>query len=150
MNLNENLAIELLQTHNEIMNDIISKYGGRIIEITGDEYFSSFDNALDAVNCAREIQLKLKDYNHSEITEKQIEVRIGIHVGDVIEFENNLKGDTVNIAKRIQDIASPNSVDISAGVYKIIKNKVSFQIKKKGKQKLKNIKGSVNVYSIHV
>ena len=150
MNLNENLAIELLQTHNAIMNNIINKYSGRIIEIIGDAYLTSFENTLDAVNCARDIQLKLKDYNSSEIPEKQIEVRIGIHVGDVIEFENNLKGDTVNIAKRIQDIASPGSVDISASVYKIIKNKVSFPIDKKGKHKLKNIKGPVTIYRIDV
>ncbi|MBL7129655.1 MAG: response regulator [Ignavibacteria bacterium] len=150
MNLNESLAIELLQTHNAIMNKIIRKYRGRVIEIIGDAYLTSFENALDAVYCARDIQLKLKNYNNSEISEKQIEVRIGIHVGDVIEFENNLKGDTVNIAKRIQDIASPGSVDISASVYKIIKNKVSFPIDKKGKHKLKNIKGPVTIYRIDV
>jgi DNA-binding response OmpR family regulator len=150
MNLNEDLAIKLLQTHNELMNEIIIKYRGRVIEIIGDAYLTSFENVLDAVYCARDIQIKLKDYNSSEIPEKHIEVRIGIHVGDVVEFENNIKGDTVNIAKRIQDIASPGSVGISANVYKIIKNKISFPIEKRGKHTLKNIKGHVTIYSIDV
>ena len=150
MNLNENLAIKLLQTHNEIINEIIIKYRGRVIEIIGDAYLTSFENVLDAVYCARDIQLKFKDYNSSEIPEKQIEVRIGIHVGDVVEFENNIKGDTVNIAKRIQDIASPGSVSISSNVYKIIKNKITFPIEKRGKHSLKNIKGHVTIYSINV
>jgi len=150
MNLNENLAIKLLQTHNAIMNKIIIKYRGRVIEIIGDAYLTSFENVLDAVHCARDIQLKLKDYNSSEIPEKQIEIRIGIHVGDVVEFENNIKGDTVNIAKRIQDITSPGSVGISASVYKIVKNKISFPVEKRGKHTLKNIKGHVTIYNIGV
>ena len=150
MNLDETLAIQLLQTHNEILNKVINEYGGRIIEIIGDAYLTSFENALDAVNCARDIQLEFKEYKCYEIPEKHIELRIGIHGGDVIEFQNNVKGDTVNIASRIQENSNPGSVYISASVFKIIKNKVSFPIKKKGKQKFKNIKGSVNVYSIYV
>lgn len=148
MNLNEDNTIKLLKTHNEIMNDTIMNFGGRIVETVGDGYLTSFESAIEAVNCARKIQSKFKEYNNLKSLDKQIELRIGIHLGDVVEFENKLKGDTLNIAARIQQNAVPGSVHISKSVYDTIKNKVEFIIEKKGKQFFKNIKDPITIYNV--
>ncbi len=148
MNVNENRAIGLLKTHNQIMNETIINYNGRIVETAGDGYLASFESALEATTCAREIMLKFNKYNNNQTEEEKIELRIGIHIGDVIEFENKLKGDTLNIAARIQQNASPGTVHISKTVYDAIKNKVDFIIEKKGKQTFKNIKNTISIYEI--
>jgi DNA-binding response OmpR family regulator len=148
MNLNENLAIGLLEKHNEILNKTINNYGGRIVETVGDGYLTSFESAIDAVNCAHKVQSEFREYNKLKTSEEQIEIRIGIYLGDVIEFKNKLKGDTLNIAARIQQNTIPGKINISKRVYQAIKNKVDYKIEKKGKQLLKNIKDSVTIYNV--
>lgn len=150
MNLNEDHAIKLLKTHNEIMNETILNFGGRVVETVGDGYLTSFESAIEAVNCARKIQSKFEEYNNLKPSDKQIELRIGIHLGDVVEFENKLKGDTLNIAARIQQNAAPDSVHISKSVYDTIKNKVEFIIEKKGSQFFKNIKDPITIYNVEI
>ncbi|MCW8849266.1 MAG: response regulator [Melioribacteraceae bacterium] len=150
MNINEDLAIDLLKTHNSIMNETINQYSGRIVETIGDGYLVSFESALDAANCARELQIKFKKYNKTQSSEKQIEIRIGIHLGDVIEFENKLKGDTLNIAARIQQNSCPGGVHLSASVYDAIKNKVDFSIEVVGERLFKNIVHPITIYKIEV
>jgi adenylate cyclase len=150
MNLNEELAINLLKAHNEILNDTVKYHCGRIVETVGDGYLTSFESAIEAVNCAREIQNKFKEYNKIQPSERKIEIRIGIHIGDVIEFENKLKGDTLNIAARIQQNSLPGGIHISASVYDAIKNKVDFKIEKKGEHLFKNISYSITIYNVEV
>ena len=132
------------------MNKTINYYSGKIVETVGDGYLAAFESALDAVNCARELQLKLKKYNKPQPQENLIEIRIGIHLGDVIEFENKFKGDTLNIAARIQQNSNPGDISISASVYEAIKNKVDFSIEKEGERIFKNISNSITIYRIEV
>ena len=149
MNLDESRALSLLKTHNQLMNETIIKHNGRIVETAGDGYLTSFESALEATSCAREIMLKFSEYNINQTEEEKIELRIGVHVGDVVEFENKLKGDTLNIAARIQQNATPGTVHISKTVYDAIKNKVDFIIEKKGKQAFKNIKNTISIFEIN-
>ena len=149
MNLDESRALILLKTHNQLMNETIIKYNGRIVETAGDGYLTSFESALEATSCAREIMLKFSEYNKYQTEGEKIELRIGVHVGDVVEFENKLKGDTLNIAARIQQNATPGTVHISKTVYDAIKNKVDFIIEKKGKQAFKNIKNTISIFEIN-
>ena len=149
MNLDESGALSLLKTHNQLMNETIIKYNGRIVETAGDGYLTSFESALEATSCAREIMLKFSEYNKYQTEGEKIELRIGVHVGDVVEFENKLKGDTLNIAARIQQNATPGTVHISKTVYDAIKNKVDFIIEKKGKQAFKNIKNTISIFEIN-
>ena len=149
MNLDEHRALGLLKTHNQVMNETITKYNGRIVETAGDGYLTSLESALEATSCAREIMLKFNKYNETQTEEEKIELRIGVHIGDVIKFENKLKGDTLNIAARIQQNATPGTVHISKTVYDAIKNKVDFEINKKGKQAFKNIKNNISIYEIN-
>jgi class 3 adenylate cyclase len=102
------------------------------------------------VKCASRLQLQFVEYNKDKNIDEQILIRIGIHLGDVIEFENKLKGDTLNIAARIQQTAIPGSIYISQSMYDAVKNKISVNIKSRGEQKLKNIKDVVNLYEVTI
>jgi class 3 adenylate cyclase len=93
---------------------------------------------------------KLNKYNNSEAPDHQIEIRVGIHAGDVIEFESNIKGDTVNIAARIQQTAKPGSIFLSRNVYDMVKSKVKLNFHFLGKFKFKNIVEPVKLYKINL
>lgn len=148
MNKDENLAIRLLELHNKILTGSIEKAGGKIIEIIGDAFLASFESVVEAVNCAVSIQKKLNDYNKTKPLSENIKVRIGIHLGDVIEYEGKLKGDVLNIASRIQQIAKAGSIFISGNVYSAIKNKISLNTKELGNYSLKNIQDPIEIFEI--
>ena len=150
MHSDEKLALELLITHNDILKNKINIYRGRIIEIIGDAFLVSFNSAVKAVECAESIQQEFKKYNSTSLQKKKIEIRIGLHLGDVLEYENKLKGDALNITSRIQELANTGSIYISESVYKVIKNKVNFRIEEAGEHELKNIDEPIKLYSITV
>ena len=150
MHEDEKLTLKLLSIHNEIIKNKIDVYKGRIIEIIGDAFLVSFNSAVKAAECAESIQQEFKKYNESKIQKEQIEIRIGLHLGDVMEFENHLKGDVLNIASRIQELTKTGSIYISESVYEVIKNKVSFHIKSVGERELKNIKEKIQLYEITI
>ena len=150
MNKNEDHELKILEIHNRMLTERIKNGKGKIIEITGDAFLVSFESALDAVNCAVEIQKLLKEYNKTKNNIDRIKIRIGIHLGDVTEFEGMLKGDVINIAARIQQKAKAGSVYISEAVYSAIKNKTSLKIKNTGKYYLKNIQEPMELFSISI
>lgn len=148
MGSNENLAIKLLGIHNEIVKEVVVFYNGKIKEIIGDAFVLAFDSALKCVECACEIQKKFREYNEKANDEERIEIRIGIHLGDVLEYENKIIGDAVNIAARIQENSVPGGVTMSESVYSAIRNKVQFNIVFTGEKNFKNIKEPVNIYVV--
>src|ERR1041385_8055363 len=99
---NEKLALDLLETQRRLVRAPLTTYGGHEIKTTGDGFLISFESALQAVRCAVAIQSEIKDHNDAEIVDERFLIRIGIHVGDVIEREKDLIGDGVNIAARIE------------------------------------------------
>jgi DNA-binding response OmpR family regulator len=148
MGSDEKLALKLLSIHNEIVTETVKLFDGRIKEVIGDAFVVSFESALKSVECACEIQKRFKDYNETASPEDQIEIRIGIHLGDVIEYDNKVIGDAVNIAARIQENAIAGGVTMSESVYSAVKNKVSFNIFFTGEKSFKNIKEPVNIYVV--
>jgi DNA-binding response OmpR family regulator len=148
MGSDEKLALKLLSIHNEIVTETVKLFDGRIKEVIGDAFVISFESALKSVECACEIQKRFKDYNETASAEDQIEIRIGIHLGDVIEYDNKVIGDAVNIAARIQENAVAGGVTMSESVYSAVKNKVSFNIFFTGEKNFKNIKEPVNIYVV--
>ena len=148
MNRNENLALKLLQDHNQIMNDTINEFKGRIVEIIGDAFLAAFESATECLNCCIQIQEKFRDYNSAKPKHEKIKVRIGVHVGDVIEFEGKLKGDALNIAARIQQIAEPGSIYASENFYLTVKGKTNTEFRKLKTFELKNIKGEIDIYIV--
>jgi DNA-binding response OmpR family regulator len=148
MNRDEKLGLKLLQDHNRIMKDSIEKFKGRIVEIIGDAFLAAFESATDCLNCCINIQEKFRDYNSEKPKHEKIKVRIGVHVGDVIEFEGKLKGDALNIAARIQQIAEPGTIYASENFYLTVKGKTNTEFRKLRTFELKNIKGEIDIYIV--
>ena len=148
MNKDEHQTLLLLQTHNRIMKEIISDFDGKIIEIIGDAFLISFESAVKGVNCGVAIQNRFKKFNESKSVDEKIELRMGIHLGDLIEFEGKLKGDALNIAARIQQNAEVNEVWISEILFLAVKGKTKLKCDKLGEYKFKNIDDPITIYSI--
>ena len=141
MGKDEQKAFELLNKNRQIQKPIIEEYNGRFIKELGDGILASFSTMSDAVTAAIKIQQVCN-------TSKEFQLRIGIHLGEVIFENDDVFGDGVNIASRIQSIAEPGSIFISETVYKSISNKREFNTKFFTEQKLKNVKDPVKIYQV--
>ncbi|MBX7151786.1 hypothetical protein K1X84_09100 [bacterium] len=145
---NEDAALELLKEHNAILGKQIETYRGRTIKTIGDAFLADFDSVFNAVQCAVDIQKELNERNRSVTPNRRIEVRIGIHLGDVLYRDNDVFGDGVNIASRIQALADGGQVFISHDVYSISLGKLSYEFTDLGSQELKNIARPIHVYEV--
>ena len=141
MQEDEDKARELIQRHRELMKPIIEKYNGEILQYVGDGTFCSFESAIESANCAVEIQRGFK-------TDKEISLRIGIHVGDVVIDGDEVYGDGVNVASRLEPLSAPGGVNISGRVYDDLKNHKDISVESLGEIKLKNVKDPMSVYAL--
>ncbi len=141
MQQNEEKAIQTRDKHRHIFNSITEKYKGKILQYYGDGTLSIFNSAIDAVNCGIEMQLGFRE-------DPAIPVRIGIHTGDIIFSEEEIIGDGVNVASRIESLAVSGSVFISDKVYDEIKNQESIKTSLLKTFKLKNVERPIEVYAI--
>ena len=144
----EDGALALLAEHNRILEKQIAAHSGNVIKTIGDSFMADFGSAFSAVNCAVEIQKELADENAEIPPEKRMEVRIGIHVGDVIYRDQDVFGDGVNIASRIEGLAGAGQIFISFDVFSITYGKLKCSFKDVGTQELKNIDRPVHVYEV--
>src|SRR6516165_8274227 len=126
----------------------IAEHRGRIVKTTGDGALVEFASAVDAVRCALEIQHAMAERNVDVLEDRRIEFRIGINIGDVIIDEGDIYGDGVNIAARVETLASPGAICLSDSAYQQIKGKVALGVSDMGEQQLKNIAQPVRVYSV--
>lgn len=145
---NEALALDLLEEHRTIVRPFFEKHDGREIETAGDSFFVEFTSAVEATNCAIEIQTTLNERNKTEPAERRILLRIGLHIGDVVFVDQQVHGDGVNIAARMEPLAQPGGICISEDVARQIRNKIDFPVIKLGEEKLKNISMPMDIYSI--
>ncbi|MCR4405032.1 MAG: tetratricopeptide repeat protein [Candidatus Acetothermia bacterium] len=144
----EPLALELLGEHNRLLRPLFRGYAGREIKSTGDGFLVEFPSALEATRCAIEIQTALKDRNAAASPERRIEVRIGLHVGDVLHREGDVFGDGVNIAARIEPLAPPGGICLTRQAYDHVWNKLDRPLVSLGKRELKNIQLPMEVYRV--
>ena len=120
---NEALALELLEEHRRLLRPLFPKHNGREIKTMGDAFLVEFASALEALRCAFDIQQLLNELDVNRPPEKRILLRIGIHLGDVVHSKNDVQGDAVNVASRIEPLASPGGISITEQVYQQIRNK---------------------------
>lgn len=144
----EALSVEVLARHNRLLRPIFTTFRGREIKTIGDSFLVEFHSALDATNCAVEIQRFLHDYNFSSKEEWRIRLRIGIHLGDVIHTDGDVLGDAVNIASRIEPLAEAEGVCVSEQVFDQVRNKILQPFVKLTQKDLKNIRFSIDVYKV--
>ena len=144
----ETLAIQLLEELRRLIRALLGKYKGREVEAIGDAFFVEFASSLDAVNCAVAIQSTLREWNEQQPLENRVLIRIGIHLGDVLHRGREVSGDAVNIASRIEPLAPPGGVCVTAQVYDSVLNKVEYQFETIGIPDLKNVFTPIEVYCV--
>jgi adenylate cyclase len=142
------LAVELLEEHRQILRGIFPRFDGTEIKTIGDAFLVEFTSALEAAQCAIEIQRALAHRDADEPAERQIQVRIGIHIGDVIHRGDDVYGDGVNIASRIEPLANPGGICLSMDVERQIRNAVETHFEKLAPTELKNISVPMDLFRI--
>lgn len=145
---NESLTLELLEEHRGLLRPLFPAHGGTEVKTMGDAFLVEFKSALEAVLCAVDIQKKLRERNSGVPNQRKVELRIGIHVGDVVHGPGDVYGDAVNVASRIEPLAEPGGICISQQVYDNIRNKTELSIEEMGKIDLKNVELPLGVYKI--
>src|SRR5262245_33784209 len=150
MGADEEGTLARLNTHRrEFLEPKIAEHRGRIVKRTGDGILIEFASAVDAVRCAVEIQNGMIERNAPEPQDKRIEVRIGIHVGDIIIEDNDIFGDGVNIAARLEGMAQSGGICVSDDAYRQVRGRLEANFQDVGEQELKNIARPVRVYQFH-
>jgi tetratricopeptide (TPR) repeat protein len=144
----ESLLLALVEEQRKVVRPILKKHHGREVQTIGDAFLVEFASTLDAVKCAYDIQVALHDLNSGRRKERVIKVRIGIHVGDVVHKENEVYGDVVNLASRVETSAESEGIAISGQVHDNIRNKVDFPFEYVGEQSLKNVDVPLEIYRI--
>ena len=149
MGADEEDTLLRLNTHRrEFLEPKIAEHRGRIVKRTGDGVLIEFASAVDAARCAVEIQRGMVERNASMPEDKRIELRIGIHIGDVMIEDDDIFGDGVNIAARLEAIAQPGGVCISEDAYRQVRGKLDAKFQDVGEQSLKNITQPIRVYRL--
>ena len=148
MGENEEGTVATLRGHREIFDALLKAHRGRVFNTAGDAILAEFPSAVEAVRCATEIQTALRTRNEHLPAEQRMWFRIGINLGDVIVQGDDLLGDGVNVAARIQTVAEPGGVCISGSVYDQIQNKLTLQIRQLGEKSFKNIAQPIRTFSI--
>src|SRR5437588_5043613 len=146
---NEALALQLLEEHRSLLRALFPRFNGREVKTIGDAFLVEFHSALEAAQCAIEIQRTLSKRNHDVSAAKRIEVRIGIHIGDIVQrADGDVLGDGVNIASRIEPLAGANGICISVDVERQIRNTIEASLVKLGPTELKNIQVPMELFRI--
>lgn len=144
----EGTLARLKVCRSELIDPRIDDYQGRIVKTTGDGILAEFGSVVDAVRCASEIQKEMRRRNGGTPANKRIQFRIGIHVGDVITDGDDIYGDGVNIAARLEGISEPGGICVSSAVRDEVVGKVDVEFTDSGEPSLKNIARPLRVYRI--
>ena len=127
MEADENETIHSLRACEEILQKLFAKYDGRLFNTGGDSFLAEFSSAVSAVECAVEFQKAIQTRNSSGGTNTKLEFRIGINSGDVVKEKDNLLGDGVNIAARLEALAQTNGITVSKVIYDFVSGKTQCQ-----------------------
>ena len=145
---NESLSLALVEEQRRLVRPILSRHNGREVKTMGDAFLVEFPNALDAVRCAYDIQRAIKEFNLSRPFDGRIHLRVGLHLGDVVESKGDIFGDAVNVASRIEPLAEDGGVCLTRQVYESVYNKFEIPIVSIGIKSLKNVSEPMEVYRL--
>jgi class 3 adenylate cyclase len=148
MGEDEEATLSTLSSHRKLIDSLIEQHHGRFVNSAGDSVLAEFASVVNAVQCAVEIQTTLKAENANIPPERRMEFRIGVNLGDVMVDGEQIYGDGVNVAARLESLADPGGICISHTVYDQIKNKLALNYKDLGAQQVKNIAEPVLVFQV--
>src|SRR5262245_13248987 len=131
-----------------VLEPLFAKYRGRVVRLMGDGTLAEFASAVDAVQCAVDIQRAMKEANAALSEDRAIVLRVGLNLGDVVVDGDDLYGDGVNIAARLEAMADPGGICLSAAIHQQVERLLPFAFTDLGDQSLKNISRPVRVYNI--
>jgi len=147
---NESLSLALAEEQRKLLRPVFNRHGGTEIKTMGDAFLVEFGNALDAVRCAYDVQRASREFNISQPGDQRIILRIGLHLGDVVESQGDISGDAVNVASRIKYLADDGGVCLTRQVYDHVQNKFELPLKSLGPKSLKNVNIPVEVYRMEM
>jgi TolB-like protein/class 3 adenylate cyclase len=147
MGLDEVGTARTLREHRAVSDALVTKHGGRIVKTTGDGALIEFPSVVDAVECAVAVQAVMAERNDAVPHERRMHYRIGINLGDILIEGDDILGDGVNVAARLEGIAAPGGICISSSAYEQVVGKVAVEFADLGEQRLKNINRPVRVYA---
>jgi len=149
MGVDEEGTLHQLKAHRkDLVDPKITEHRGHIVKTTGDGMLVEFVSVVDAVRCAVEIQRGMLERNVDVPADRRIEFRIGINVGDIISDDNDIYGDGVNVAARLEALAEPGGIFVSRNVHDQVRDKLSFGFEDMGEQMVKNIARPIRAYAI--
>jgi TolB-like protein/class 3 adenylate cyclase len=149
MVVDEEGTLRQLKAHRkELVDPKITEHRGRVVKTTGDGMLVEFVSVVDAVRCAVDIQRSMIERNAKVPAESRIEFRVGINVGDIISDENDIYGDGVNVAARLEALAEPGGIMVSRNVHDQVRDKLSFGFEDMGEQIVKNIARPIGVHRV--
>jgi adenylate cyclase len=143
----EGRTLDLLRQQEELVRPLFAVHHGREIKSTGDGFLVEFDSALKATQCAMNIQRRIYERN-AEGGQAPIQIRIGIHLGDVVQRGSDIVGDAVNIAARIEPIADPGGICVSGAVQEQVRNKIPDKLEKLPPTALKGLEVPMDIYRV--
>jgi len=146
----EGTLARLKACRRELMDPEIAEHRGRVVKTTGDGILIEFPSVVDAVRCAMDVQRGMAERNANVTDEQRIEFRVGINLGDIMIDAEDIHGDGVNIAARLESIAEPGGICISDSSYQQVRDKLTIHFEDMGVQQLKNIARPVRVYRVPI
>jgi class 3 adenylate cyclase len=148
MGENEEATLLTLTSHRKLIDSLIEEHHGRFVNSAGDSVLAEFASVVNAVQCAVETQTALKGENEKLPPERRMEFRIGVNLGDVMVDGEQIYGDGVNVAARLETLAEPGSIFISGSVHEQLGNKLALAYQDRGEQTVKNIAKPVRVFRV--
>jgi adenylate cyclase len=145
---NESLSLALVDEQRKLIRQILRRHKGREVKTMGDAFLLEFPNAVDAARCAYDIQRAIREFNISLTPDKRIHLRIGVHVGEIVESEGDISGDAVNIASRIEPFSEDGGVCLTGQVYDHLRNKFELPFVSLGAKSLKNVNVPIEVFKM--
>lgn len=145
---NESRALNLLEEYQVITRQALPRFHGREVKTIGDAFMVEFTSALEATQCAIDIQRRMHERNLGKLEGDRLLIRIGIHVGDVERKGRDILGDAVNIGSRVYPIAAPGGICITRQVFDQVWNKLGNHLREIGKREAKNVEFPIEVFSV--